>query len=96
MASSNVINFNNSNPFVGAPPLRTVFDSDSRVPFPEATSPSAPAIAALGKGLYLCWRRSGNDQINVLGAHQGTGLRITKNSVRTTEHHPAIAEYRRR
>jgi hypothetical protein len=86
---------NNNNPFVGAPPFRTKFESATKMTFSE-TSPSAPAIASLGKGLYLCWKGKGNDQLNVLGIHQGTGDRTKKTSERTTEHQPAIAEYRGR
>ncbi len=92
----NVMLCNNDNPFVGAPPVKTEFASSTKVNFPDETSPSAPAIAALGKGLYLCWQGKGNDQVNVLGMHQGTGERTKKTSERTTEHHPAIVGYRGR
>jgi hypothetical protein len=90
----NVMHCNNDNPFVGAPPVQTRFDSATKVNIPTETSPSAPAIAALGKGLYLCWRGKGNDQVNILGMHQGSGDRAKRTSERTTEHHPAIAPYR--
>jgi len=93
----NIMRMVNSNPFLGAPPFKTKFDSASKVSIPNETSPSAPAIASLGKALYLCWRGKGNDQINIMGMHQGTGERSKKPpSSRTTEHHPAIAQYRGR
>jgi hypothetical protein len=92
----NIMQMVNSNPFVGAPPFNTEFDSATKVTIADQTSPSAPAIASLGKALYLCWRGTGNNKINVMGMHQGTGDRDKKTSDRTTGHHPAIVEYRGR
>jgi len=88
---------NNPNPFVGAPLPATIFDSVTKVTISNETSTSALAIEALGRGLYLCWRGTGNNQINLLGMDLGSELRNKQPpSEQTTGHHPAIRAFRGR
>lgn len=102
LAELNFMLRNNDNPFAGAPPFRTEFSSRSKRVLPNETSSSAPAIEALGKGLYFCWRGRGNDQINLLGMNLGdlASGKVTPRkeppSGQTTLHHPAVAAYRDR
>jgi len=89
----NFMSFIASNPFEPVPP--TDFDSATKVTINEH-SPSAPAIEALEKGLYLSWRGHDN-RINVLGKNlQSEVVRKQPPSGQTTEHHPALAAYRGR
>jgi hypothetical protein len=83
----------NGDPFTGQPD-KTSFDSVTKITYSGETSSSAPAIASIGKAVYLAWRGDPNNQINVMGIHQGTGDRHKETSGQTTGHHPAVAEFR--
>lgn len=87
----NIMHCDNTDPFTDMPP--TTFDSSTKVTISGETSPSAPAIEVLGKGLYLCWRGEDN-HINVLGMDLGSQDRNKQTSGETTPYHFAIAAYR--
>jgi hypothetical protein len=89
----NLMHCDNTHPFVGQAADPTVFDGATKVTLNNEHSPAAPAIAALGKGLYLCWQ--GEDKhLNVMGMDLGSPDRSKRVSGQTTAHHPAIAAYR--
>lgn len=89
----NLMHCDNTHPFAGQQADPTVFDSATKLTLNNEHSPSAPAIAALGKGLYLCWQ--GQDKhLNVMGMDLGSPDRAKYVSGQRTAHHPAIAAYR--
>jgi len=89
----NLMHCDNTHPFAGQQADPTVFDSATKLTLNNEHSPSAPACAALGKGLYLCWQ--GEDKhLNVMGMDLGSPDRSKRVSGQTTKHHPAIAAYR--
>lgn len=86
----------NSNPFDPGPST-TVFDPTSRREFTNEFSDSGPGMCALGRGLYITWRGSGNRNINLMHISAGNHSIVGKDtSAYTTAFRPAIAAARRR
>lgn len=85
---------NDTNPFVGAGYTPSVIDGAQVETIPGETTTAGPAAAALGHGLYLAWRGTDNEQLNLLGIDLGQGSRYKYDpSERTTPYHPAMIAY---
>ena len=92
----NVMSCVNENPFVGEQADPTIFDSNTKEIYPDATSPSAPAIATLGKGLYLVWQGDNDHLYLKSDSLAGLGRNDARGSEQRTKHHPAVAAFRDR
>jgi hypothetical protein len=90
----NVMSCDNTHPFVGEQPDPTAFDSSSKKIYAGATSPSAPAIETLGKGLYLVWQGDNDHLYLIADSLSVYGTDDPRASEQRTKHHPAIAAFR--